>query len=575
MAIDARIPLGVQPVQTQQPNMLGQYAQIMAIKAAQQDVQGNEDLRAAYASGGDLNDPEFRRRVMAANPKLGSQLIKTNAETGKLQNEAVLKRIELSREMLTGVNTPEDYIAWHEANHKDPVLGGYLGQRGVTAEQSRAKIMADLAKPGGLEKLKRESALGAGKLQQELMQTERTRISSGPAYGQLDLAKKKDAREQAQLDLVRGILTGGVTPPTTPPVAGGGGGPAVAPVTAPMGGGPAVAPVTAPMGGGPAAAPVAGAPVNALAPQPAAAPAPVNALAPQPGMPGVPAEVAQLDSQIGQLIRVGTPQALNAVNTLVARRNILMPTQQVVQNKQGVYQILDQRTGVSRPVIGADGQPLQGKVTPLPYESTYSQKVGSAAGERDVALVRGAEDAVDKLITINDTLTQLQSSDAITGFGANVLKDVERFRAQFLADKTAGKRVADTEILNAMLGSEVFGMIQSLGIGARGLDTPAEREYLREVMTGTVTMNKEALIKLTKIRKNVTERAIDKYNEKVKKGDLNKFFETQGIAPRTIEKPVAPAAPAAASADAPSGLPPEIAELWKYMPPEDRKLWQK
>lgn len=562
MAIDPRIPLGVQPVQMQQPNMLGQYAQIMAIKAAQQDVQGNEDLRAAYASGGDLNDPEFRRRVMAANPKLGSQLIKTNAETGKLQNEAVLKRIELSREMLTGVNTPEDYLAWHESNHRDPVLGGYLTQRGVTAEQSRAKIMADLSKPGGLEKLKRESALGAGKLQQELMQTERTRISSGPAYGQLDLAKKKDAREQAQLDLVRGILTGGVTPPTTPPVAGGGGGPAVAPVTAPMGGGPAVAPV-------------AGAPVNALAPQPAAAPAPVNALAPQPGMPGVPAEVAQLDSQIGQLIRVGTPQALNAVNTLVARRNILMPTQQVVQNKQGVYQILDQRTGVSRPVIGADGQPLQGKVTPLPYESTYSQKVGSAAGERDVALVRGAEDAVDKLITINDTLTQLQSSDAITGFGANVLKDVERFRAQFLADKTAGKRVADTEILNAMLGSEVFGMIQSLGIGARGLDTPAEREYLREVMTGTVTMNKEALIKLTKIRKNVTERAIDKYNEKVKKGDLNKFFETQGIAPRTIEKPVAPAAPAAASADAPSGLPPEIAELWKYMPPEDRKLWQK
>jgi hypothetical protein len=173
MAINPNIALGIQPVQ-QQPNMLAQYAQIMGIKAAQQDIQGNEDLRAAYAQGGDLNDPEFRRRVMAANPKLGSQLIKTNAETGKLQNEAVAKRIELSREMLTGINTPEDYLAWHESNHKDPVLGGYLSQRGVTAEQSRAKIIADLSKPGGLEKLKRESALGAGKLQQELMQTERS-----------------------------------------------------------------------------------------------------------------------------------------------------------------------------------------------------------------------------------------------------------------------------------------------------------------------------------------------------------------------------------------------------------------
>lgn len=195
MALDPRIPLGVQPIQSQQPNMLGQVAQIMGIRAAQQDIQGNEELRAAYAQGGDLNDPEFRRRVMAANPKLGSQLIKTNAETSKLQNEAIAKRIDLSREMLTNINTPEDYIAWHEANHKDPVLGGYLGQRGVTAEQSRAKIMAELSKPGGLEKLKRESALGATALQKELMQTERTfgaaQISAGPGYQRNALEREK------------------------------------------------------------------------------------------------------------------------------------------------------------------------------------------------------------------------------------------------------------------------------------------------------------------------------------------------------------------------------------------------
>lgn len=199
MALDPRIPLGVQPIQTQQPNMLGQYAQIMGIRAAQQDIQGNEDLRAAYAQGGDLNDPEFRRRVMAANPKLGSQLIKTNAETGKLQNEAIANRIKLSREMLTGVNTPEDYLAWHESNHKDPVLGGYLGQRGITAEQSRAKIMADLAKPGGLDKLKRESALGATELQKELMQTERsTKVAGIGAAATMRGQDMTDARMREQ-----------------------------------------------------------------------------------------------------------------------------------------------------------------------------------------------------------------------------------------------------------------------------------------------------------------------------------------------------------------------------------------
>jgi len=167
----------------------------MALKAAQQEIQGSDELRAAYASGGDLNDPEFRRRVMAANPKLGSELIKRNAETGKLQNEAIAKRIEMSREMLTGVNTPEDYLMWHESNHKDPVLGGYLSQRGVTAEQSRAKIMQELSKPGGLEKLKRESALGATNLEKELMQTERAtkvaNIGAGPGYQRNALEREK------------------------------------------------------------------------------------------------------------------------------------------------------------------------------------------------------------------------------------------------------------------------------------------------------------------------------------------------------------------------------------------------
>ncbi len=205
MPINPNIALGVQ--QQQPVNMLGQLGQIYALKGAKQEFEGNEALREAYAQGGDLNDPAFRQRVMAANPKLGSQLIKTSAETSKLQNEAVAKRIELSREMLTGINTPEDYLAWHESNHRDPVLGSYLSQRGVTAEDSRAKIMAELSKPGGLERLKRESALGAGKLQQELMQTERSvqvaNIGAGPGYQRNALEREKMEFERANPVLSR------------------------------------------------------------------------------------------------------------------------------------------------------------------------------------------------------------------------------------------------------------------------------------------------------------------------------------------------------------------------------------
>jgi len=56
-------------------------------------------------------------------------------------------------------------------------------------------------------------------------------------------------------------------------------------------------------------------------------------------------------------------------------------------------------------------------------------------------------------------------------------------------------------------------------------------------MTGTITMNKDALIKLTEIRRNIAARAINKYNEKVDKGEFNKYFEAQGIAPRKIDMP--------------------------------------
>jgi hypothetical protein len=80
-------------------------------------------------------------------------------------------------------------------------------------------------------------------------------------------------------------------------------------------------------------------------------------------------------------------------------------------------------------------------------------------------------------------------------------------------------------------------MIQSLGIGAKGLDTPAEREYLRQVMTGTIQMDNKALIRLSEIRRNIETRAIEKYNTQLEKGELNKYFETQGVKPEKIEIP--------------------------------------
>lgn len=170
-------------------------------------------------------------------------------------------------------------------------------------------------------------------------------------------------------------------------------------------------------------------------------------------------------------------------------------------------------------------------------ESEYTKKVSGLAGERDVGQHDSAQAAVENLNKLNLTLQHIKGSNAITGMGSEVLKNVERAKALFMADKAAGKRASDTELLDALLGSDVFPMIKQLGIGARGLDTPAEREFLRNVMTGTTPLNRETLVRMTEIRKGIAERAIDRWNERVEKGELSRYFRALGTEPQKIEKP--------------------------------------
>ena len=206
MPINPNIALGAQP-QQQPVNMLGQLGQLYALKAAKQEVEGGEALREAFASGGDLNDPAFVQRLRAANPKMALEIEAKNLAGQKTRTEILKDRIAMSRDALANVNTPESYLAWHEANHKDPMMASFFASNGITAEDSRARIMAELAKPGGLDKLKRESALGATELQKQLMQTERTygaaSISAAPGHRQADLAVQKYRDELANPKLER------------------------------------------------------------------------------------------------------------------------------------------------------------------------------------------------------------------------------------------------------------------------------------------------------------------------------------------------------------------------------------
>lgn len=197
MALDPNIALGVRPLEL--PNQLAQYGQVAQIQnaqnqnalaqyqlaTAQREQESTNALNQAYAKAydpktGQINPTALRQSL--ATGGFGSKLPaveKGLLELGKLKTEAQKADIELvdaklgqSRKFLEGIADPfenptlaaNQYIAWHEANHKDPILGPALAARGSNPEDSRARIMDAVKKgPAALATAIYESKLGTEK----------------------------------------------------------------------------------------------------------------------------------------------------------------------------------------------------------------------------------------------------------------------------------------------------------------------------------------------------------------------------------------------------------------------------
>ena len=137
--------------------------------------------------------------------KQGLEKQKTDAEVSAKNADAIASAIKNSRTWLDGISTPEQYIAWHEANHRDPALGPYLEARGITADQARARITKALSQPGGFAKMLNDSKLGAEKaydnLLKEAQQAEVARhnkVAEADASGQLALSRDRLSFDKQQ-----------------------------------------------------------------------------------------------------------------------------------------------------------------------------------------------------------------------------------------------------------------------------------------------------------------------------------------------------------------------------------------
>jgi hypothetical protein len=262
------------------------------------------------------------------------------------------------------------------------------------------------------------------------------------------------------------------------------------------------------------------------------------------GAPGTPAYTDAFQAKHSELI-AKTPRAPNIKTVGVAKGT-----------NQPVY--FDEDTNEQFTVAaGPDGQPARklyvGGVDRTTAktevsvggraENKYADVVGERVAKSDIDLIENAQAVAGTLPKMYEARQLLESGDLNTGFAAEFKQVIDRAKTKLLADEKAGKRVTDTEYLDALLGSDVFPQISALGIGARGLDTPAEREFLRQVITGTISMDRNTLKRMTDFRIKAAERAVESYNNKLGAGEFKQF---QTISGRTLSPIAVTPAPAAA-----------------------------
>ena len=177
MPINPAISLGVRGLELQDP--LVQYGRVAAIQSAQQQNQlaqlqmqqaqreqeSTNALNRAYAEAynpatGDVDINKLRQSV--ASSGFGSRLPDIEKKLGEVQSQRLTQKklqgeiagqeaglidtkLKQARSFLDILNptdptAPQKYLAWTEANFRDPVLGPLLTSRGVTADQLREQL---------------------------------------------------------------------------------------------------------------------------------------------------------------------------------------------------------------------------------------------------------------------------------------------------------------------------------------------------------------------------------------------------------------------------------------------------
>jgi len=197
--VDPNIAMGYRGIEV--PNQLAQYGQLAQIQNAQnqnqlaqyqlgaaQRAEAKDIARINALSKAGADDTAIATALLQTGDLKGySDFLKTRRETQEADARLVDTKLKQSRSFLDTIDlsdpdAPNKYIAWHEANHRDPVLGPVLAARGITADQSRQRIMDAIQKgPAEFANLVNQSKLGSEKF----IEMNKPQLSTKDTGGQL------------------------------------------------------------------------------------------------------------------------------------------------------------------------------------------------------------------------------------------------------------------------------------------------------------------------------------------------------------------------------------------------------
>lgn len=152
-----------------------------------------------------------------------------------------------------------------------------------------------------------------------------------------------------------------------------------------------------------------------------------------------------------------------------------------------------------------------------------AKQAGSLSADSNEKLYTQAESANAMIPKLDRVTNEIESSSFRPGAFADFRVAVKKAQS-LLGGAQAAKNASDAEIMNALMGQDVFSLMGAMGLGSKQMDTPAERDFMRQVLAGTISMERGALKRLAEIRKADAQAAIDRYNQKVDSGELDNFF---------------------------------------------------